>query len=195
MTYLSIENISFQNFQFNNVGLLYAALVINFIVMIAVFCFHKLARQVPTNYILLSIFTFTEAYMVSAISATYQPQIVVMAAVMTAAMTFTLTLYACTTKNDITMYGGALFICSCGVLLLCLFGFFIASPIFQVVIAVVVVILFGFYLIYDTQLIIGGGRYELSIDDYIIGALIIYIDIIVLFLRILQILSYLRGQN
>lgn len=44
------------------------------------------------------------------------------------------------------------------------------------------IILYGFYLIYDTQLIIGGRHSELEIDDYIIGALIIYIDIIVLFL-------------
>jgi len=120
---------------------------------------------------------------------------VMMAAAMTAGMTFALTLYACTTKTDITYYGGALFLACCGVVMLCIFGWFFQSQIFQVIICVVVIILYGFYLIFDTQLIMGGHRYELDLDDYVIGALIIYVDIIVLFLRILQLLSILRGSN
>jgi FtsH-binding integral membrane protein len=54
---------------------------------------------------------------------------------------------------------------------------------------------FGFYLIYDTQLIVGGKRYELDYDDYIIGALMIYIDIIALFVELLQILLSIFGNN
>jgi FtsH-binding integral membrane protein len=51
------------------------------------------------------------------------------------------------------------------------------------------VIVYGFYLLIDTQLIVGGKTWELSEDDYIIGALILYIDIIILFLKILSLLS------
>ena len=47
------------------------------------------------------------------------------------------------------------------------------------------VFLFGIYLIFDTQLIMGKGKYKLSIDDYIAGALILYADIITIFLYIL----------
>ena len=52
-------------------------------------------------------------------------------------------------------------------------------------------IVYGYYLAYDVQLIKGGHRYELEIDDYIIGALFIYIDIIIIFLKILEILTML----
>ena len=194
MSYMSMET-SFGSFQQQNPGLLLVALVVNFITMIAVFCCGNIAKRVPTNYILLSIFTFTEAYMVSGICTVYDPITVIMACAMTAAMTIALTIYACTTKTDITMYGGALFIAGCGLLLLCIFGFFFQNLIFQVLICVACICLYGFYLIYDTQLIVGGDRsYQLSLDDYIIGAIIIYIDIIVLFLRILQLLSYLRRE-
>lgn len=51
------------------------------------------------------------------------------------------------------------------------------------------VILFGIYLVIDTQMIIGGKRLELSTDDYIAAALLLYIDIIQIFLYILQMLG------
>jgi len=35
------------------------------------------------------------------------------------------------------------------------------------------VIIYGIYLLIDTQMIAGGKKYELSYDDYIIGALVI----------------------
>jgi hypothetical protein len=47
------------------------------------------------------------------------------------------------------------------------------------------VILFGIYLVIDTQMIIGGKRFSISYDDYVLGALILYIDIIQIFLYIL----------
>ena len=49
------------------------------------------------------------------------------------------------------------------------------------------VFLFGVYLIVDTQMIIGGKRYELTLDDYIVGALVLYLDIIMIFIYLLQI--------
>lgn len=48
------------------------------------------------------------------------------------------------------------------------------------------VILFGIYILFDTQMIIGGKRLQLSMDDYVIGALILYIDIIQMFLYLLS---------
>ena len=51
------------------------------------------------------------------------------------------------------------------------------------------VFIYGFYLIYDTQLIMGRFGNEYAIDDYIIAALNIYIDIIQMFLYILSLLN------
>lgn len=42
----------------------------------------------------------------------------------------------------------------------------------------------------EVQMIFGGKRYQLSPEDYIIGALCIYIDLINIFIYILQILRY-----
>ena len=49
--------------------------------------------------------------------------------------------------------------------------------------------IFIIYLAIDIKLITGGGRYELSEDDYVLGAIVIYIDIINIFLHVLQFLG------
>ena len=58
-------------------------------------------------------------------------------------------------------------------------------------IAVFGVILFSFYLIYDTQLIIGGKhrQYQFTEDMYILGALTLYLDIINIFIYLLEIMN------
>lgn len=50
-------------------------------------------------------------------------------------------------------------------------------------------VIFGVYLIIDTQRIVGGKRMELKTDEYIIGAMLIYADIVVIFLKILALLA------
>lgn len=51
-------------------------------------------------------------------------------------------------------------------------------------------LLFSFYIIYDTQLMMGGKhKYSIHPDEYIFAALSLYIDIINLFLFILSIIT------
>jgi len=56
------------------------------------------------------------------------------------------------------------------------------------------VIFYGFYLCYDTQLIMGGKENEIDLDDYIIGAIMIYLDVIIIFLKILSLLKTVLGK-
>ena len=49
--------------------------------------------------------------------------------------------------------------------------------------------LYGLYLVYDVQLLLGDGRYGYSIDDYVIASVQIYLDVIILFLKSLKFLK------
>ena len=49
--------------------------------------------------------------------------------------------------------------------------------------------LYGFYIVYDTQLIAGGRYDELTYDDYVIGALLLYIDVVGLFMYLLALVG------
>lgn len=54
-------------------------------------------------------------------------------------------------------------------------------------------LLFSIYLVYDTQLMIGGNhKYSISPEEYIFAALNLYIDVINIFLYILTIIGASR---
>lgn len=70
--------------------------------------------------------------------------------------------------------------------------FFIRSDFITALVAVAIACLYSIYLIIDTQLILGGKNQELTLDNYVLGAVLLYIDIIQLFLQILKILGKRR---
>jgi FtsH-binding integral membrane protein len=186
--------IEYKLFFYSNVGIFYGCFAISLITLITLLCCHPIAKIVPVNYILLFLFTVCECYMVSTIAAFYDTQTVVTAALMTTTVVLALTVYALTTKTDFTYLGGFLFVFTTvmlfwGIFML-IFGFFLYT-----LYCALGVILFGIYLIFDTQLILGRFGLEYSIDDYIVAALNIYIDIIQMFLYILQLMGRRNNFN
>ena len=146
-------------------------------------------RKVPLNYILLAIFTLCTSYLVAFICMQYNRVTVLEAAALTAAVTFGLTIYAFKTKTDFTLCGPLLYTLG----MLFLFGgifMILFGPSMNLLWSIFGVFLYSFYLIYDTQMIIGGKRHSrLEADSYILGALLLYLDIINLFLEILKLLG------
>jgi len=103
-------------------------------------------------------------------------------------MTIGITTYAFTTKTDFTVCAPALFVIGFTFAFLLPF-FFMWTRTLHLIYAGLGVILFSFYLLFDTQLIMGGKRYEVDIDDYILAAMILYLDIINIFLYLLRLLG------
>ena len=51
-------------------------------------------------------------------------------------------------------------------------------------------------MVFDTQIMMGGGKkYSLSPEDYVFAALNLYIDIVMLFMYILQIIGIVGGDD
>mmetsp|Transcript_41874 Transcript_41874/g.30145 ORF Transcript_41874/g.30145 Transcript_41874/m.30145 type:complete len:142 (-) Transcript_41874:200-625(-) len=124
--------------------------IIAFILQIVIVCNKELAKKVPTNYILLGIFTICQAFVLAGICSWFPAEIVVAAGTMTAAITFALTTYAFTTKADFTMMGGMIWVCSMTLLMTCIFGFaFHYSEVWYLFICSISIILFGLFLVYD----------------------------------------------
>merc|ERR1712072_130928 len=107
-----------------------------------------------------------------------------------------LTLFACQTKYDFTGYGPFLM----AALLIFVVFFFIAgfwlrfNKVYNLVYACIGVLIFSALLIYNTQMIVGGKnrKHQLGPDDYVFGALTLYLDIINLFMFILSIIGLSR---
>lgn len=163
------------------------AMGLSLVFVVAISCCTKVARTVPYNYMFLFGFTVCESVIVGFISAMYTTESVVMAAMMTAGIFFGLTAYAVTTKTDFTGMGGYLMAVLLGMCVTSVVLMFFHSAFMQTLQAGVGAILFSIYIVYDTQLICGGKhKQSFGVDDYVFAALNIYLDIINLFLYLLQ---------
>merc|ERR1719326_1064404 len=111
------------------------------------------------------------------------------AAALTTGIFIGLSAYAFTTKSDFTGAGPYLFAALMGI---SLFGLvliiFPAGAMMHKIYAGLGALLFSFYIVYDTQLIVGGNhkKHQFSVDDYVFAALNLYLDIINLFLYLLS---------
>ena len=165
-------------------------LIISVIIEFAIICCESVARKTPTNYICLFIFTACQAFVFAFICSMYPLDIVLAAAGLTAAMTIALTIYACTTDTDYTVCGGLFWILGVALLGLIIISWFLTFvKWWHPFLSCLLIIFYGLFLIYDTQLIAGGGKWKLSYDDYVVGALLLYVDIMMLFLEILKLLG------
>eukprot|EP00416_Gambierdiscus_australes_P028585 CAMPEP_0171088478 /NCGR_PEP_ID=MMETSP0766_2-20121228/20807_1 /TAXON_ID=439317 /ORGANISM="Gambierdiscus australes, Strain CAWD 149" /LENGTH=265 /DNA_ID=CAMNT_0011546281 /DNA_START=14 /DNA_END=811 /DNA_ORIENTATION=+ len=159
-------------------------------------CCASAMRTFPTNYIFLGAITLGMATMVGFSTVMYTTDSVLLALATTTAVFFVLTAYACLTKTDFTGMGPYLF---AGLMALSMFGFmmmlwsfFTGAPLMGTTMHKVYacggVLLFVLYIIYDTQLIVGGThkKHQFSVDDYAFAALNLYLDIVNLFMFLLE---------
>lgn len=171
------------------VAILIVCLVIQLWTGYGIMCYKSIAREVPKNYIYLTLYATATAVTVSFVGLINKPYEIATAAGLTLLLVTLLTIYAVTTKTDFTFCGAFLFTFLC-MTIVCGIGLaFVPSHLPSIGLSWVTLILFSVYLIMDTQLIVGGKEYQYSIDDHIVAALQLFIDIVKLFLEILKIFA------
>ncbi len=122
--------------------------------------------------------------------------VVVMAALMTLGkglamigLVTVLTIYAYNTKTDFTTPWAVMLALVTSIVMFLMFFFINWTPAMQTFYCSIGIFVFGLYLIIDTQMVMGNRSFAISMDDYVVAALLIYIDIIQLFLYILTLLG------
>ena len=80
-------------------------------------------------------------------------------------------------------------------MILALVTMFTDNPFLNNLYCAVGIICFGLYLIVDTQMIMGGREVSFGIDDHIIAALHLYIDVIQIFLYVLELLKNFNSSD
>jgi FtsH-binding integral membrane protein len=75
-----------------------------------------------------------------------------------------------------------------------LLNYWISIPLFHSFLALGFAIVFSAYLVIDTQLILGKGKHNISLDNYVLGAIFLYLDIVGLFLEVLRIVGKVRNN-
>lgn len=159
------------------------------IISLVTICCIKPARKYPWNYVLLFSFTIFITYTVGYISAYYDSLAVLSASFTTFGVVFSLAVYVHFSKRDFRICIGITISTTTGMLFFGLSMSFAYVSVVSSVIGFAVVVIFSVFIVYDMQLICGGRYDALSYDDYVIGAMLLYIDIIALFLYILRLLK------
>ncbi|CAH1953371.1 unnamed protein product [Acanthoscelides obtectus] len=169
------------------------ALGINIITTIALMCCQCARRVFPLNLLLLVLVTMSMSYVAAFVSCFYDTQIVMSAFGGTALICIVLTFIACQNWFDITTWG--IYFCIAGLIVI-VYGVvagvvyaFTGNPILNLIYSCLVCLLTSMILIYDTQQVVGGKRIQLSPEEYILGALQLYVDIITIYIFILDIFS------
>lgn len=158
-----------------------------FAVLIIMACCGEIRRKTPHNFIFLALFTVAQGIMLGIFTIRYDANEVLTAVGITCAICVGLTLFSFQTKWDFTMMGGFLFV---GLIVVFLFGLIVAffpGSAASSVYSACGALLFSLYLVYDTQIMMGGNhKYSISPEEYIFAALNLYLDIINIFLFILR---------
>ena len=172
-------------------ALMWISIVGMFAIIIGLSCFADIARKFPHNYLFLGLFTLCCSYLVGIITSIHDTKIVALAAGITMIITFSLTLFACQTKYDFTGMGGALLAFLMAIIVIGLINIFVQNSVLDSIYAGASAFIFSLYIIYDTQLIVGGKhrKFQYEIDDYVFAAISIYLDIINLFLALLDLFN------
>ncbi|XP_063697378.1 protein lifeguard 2-like isoform X2 [Culicoides brevitarsis] len=174
--------------------LFWIAFAVMIVTLISMACCTNVRRKTPMNFIFLFLFTLAEAFLLGVVSSVYDVQEVLMAVGLTAGVCLALTLFAFQTKWDFTVIGGSLCAATFCLLFLGIFAIIFPGKILSLVYASLGVVLFSVYLVYDTQLMMGGKhKYSISPEEYIFAALNLYLDIVNIFMYILTIIGASRS--
>ena len=193
-----------------NKWIFWVSIVLTLILSISLFCANILARRFPINFILLTIFTLSTTYMIASICIFQDPETVLIAAALTLSVFTALTLFTffvCfksphhrfQTNTDLHMMWALLFIVIHILVAMIPLLIVFRHRIIFIAVCIAMLLLFSLFIIYDTKVIAGGEKYGLGVDDYIVGALLLYTvrinlsfkvqDIITMFIWLLMILA------
>ncbi|CAM4882586.1 unnamed protein product [Rotaria socialis] len=160
----------------------YAVFLVTYFVLI---CSKRIARRYPLNLVLLGLLTISMGYMMGMISAYYDVASILIAVGITTGVCLGVTLFSFQTKFDFTSCMGVIFVMSLGLFIFGIVCIFTYSKILYTIYAGLGAIAFSIFLAVDTQLIMGGKRHEISAEDHICASIMLYIDIVYIFLYIL----------
>jgi FtsH-binding integral membrane protein len=169
--------------------------IITFLCMLApLWMVMRAPREFPRNLILTFLFTFLEGIYLSPLMALYaarQPGIIGQAAVLTFSVFAVLSLYAVFSRRDFSAWGSFFMVGLWVLLATALLNIFFQNATATLWIAAGTLVVFSGRLVFDTWRIVRSGAY--GPEDYVAASVQIYLDLINMFLAILNLLSGRRN--
>ena len=172
----------------------YASWALSFGTLIALSCSEKVRRVHPYNITALGVFTLVFSFQIAAITSYYDTKAVISAFIVTAAIVLGCAALAFS-KIDVTKWYSMLSMVTLAFLVVSLIGvFFVGRNWTILLISFFGAILFSAWLVIDLQMIMGGKSLQLTPDDWVFASISIYLDIVQIFLYILQIMGAMQDR-
>lgn len=178
----------------DNIWVFNAAWVLTLVLLIVGACSAKALRRYPFNYMFLFTFTALFAVMVASITVLANTKVIISALILTIGIVGVMGLVA-QCGCDMTERASLLSGLSCVAIIAIIVGIFWVDRIYYILVSAFFAALFSAYLVYDIQLIMGDRARAIGPDDWVFAAMAIYLDIINIFLSLLQILALAGAGN
>ena len=153
-------------------------------------------RTFPQNLGFTFLFTFIEGIWISPLLVLYermQPGVLGQAGLLTLTTFGVLSLYAIVSRRDFSAWGGFFTIGLWVLIATSLLNMFFRNPTASLWLAAGTIFVFGGLLVFDTWRIVRSGAY--GEDDYVPAAVQIYLDLLNIFLAVLQLLGGGNRRN
>lgn len=162
-----------------------------FLTMFVCLCCEDLLRKTPSKYIIYSLFVLDVSYSLGISSLYIKGDLLYISIIITTGTTTSLILYSFIATTDFTEYYTylvAIFMC---LIFIGIVNIFFNNTIIQIIISGGGALVFACFIVFDMQMILGQKhiKYKYSIDDFILAAMSLYLDVINMFLYIIQFLT------
>ena len=147
------------------------------------------------KYFWYLLFVYCFSFFIGFSTHNVKQEILNSAIIITTGTTGVLTIYSCFTTIDFTRYFDVLLMILIVIIFTGIVNIFFLNSIIYLFITGVSSLLFMFFIIIDIQMIVGSKhiKYKFSTDDYLLASIILYLDVINLFLYIIQCLTFIEN--
>uniref|UniRef100_A0AAY4AXP1 Uncharacterized protein n=1 Tax=Denticeps clupeoides TaxID=299321 RepID=A0AAY4AXP1_9TELE len=173
----------------NNLWVYLASYIIFLVVCICLSFCRSFSRRHPWNLVGLTVVTLSLTYVVGTVASFYDTPAVLIAMGTTLVISFAVIMFSAQSKVDFTLCSGILLVLALDLLMFGFFSCFYYSSILQVVYGCLGALLYALFLAVDCQLVMGRDTYALSPEEYVFAALVLYVDVITIFLYLLMLLG------
>ncbi|XP_039999123.1 protein lifeguard 1 [Xiphias gladius] len=148
------------------------------------FC-KSFSRRHPWNIVGLVVVTLSLSYMVGAIASFHKTNAVLVTMGVTLAVSLAIIAFSAQTRYDFTIFYGILLVLAVDLIMFGFFCTFYYSYIADIAYGCLGALLYSLFLMIDCQLMMGMMSFRLDPEEYVNAALLIYLDIVIIFLYLL----------
>lgn len=180
-------------------GWMFLGFAIFFVTYLILACVESARRSAPLNFILLSLLTIGYGLVAAVTSCRYNTVTVMAAFLATGVSCLLIAAFAKSTSFDMTNCGTTLCLLGLAHMVIAMILMLILVPLgyakaASLILAIGGALLSSLYLVFDLQLIMGGRKCEISPEEYILAAVMLYTDIVQIFIYMLEIFSRLSDD-